>query len=101
MSKTRILPPAAALQDAWAATGSFSDDSPTTQNAERTMSRLAALRERQVSSEEDTDEQQYMQAASSAINSALRTLEIAHKGRSLNFDENKELRKRTSTPYKR
>ena len=90
MAKTALLPTVTAVRMAWAITGKFSDDRSKT---------IAAYVDNELKTVEDEaskagpEEKSYVTSAVATIRSSMRSLEIIHKGRELNFKENETLRK--------
>jgi len=75
----------------WALTGSFSDDEQSKQSAVLVEADLKDIKQR-AESETNEKEKNYIMNAMHVINSSLRSLETAFKGRQLNFEENEKLR---------
>ena len=108
--KTLLLPPSLALRVAWALTGEFSDDSRSQEMAKPVRARLNQIAETgkkengkqggekgQTGGQGDATnhtelERRYINWAITAIAASLRSLEIAYKGREINFKENETLR---------
>lgn len=90
MSQTFLLPPVSAVRMVWARTGMFSDDEHSKISAVLTEAALKNIRER---AEADDKERKYVNSAIATMDATLRSLDIIHKGRTLNFEENEKLRK--------
>ena len=90
MSQTFLLPPVSAVRMVWARTGMFSDDEHSKISAVLTEAALKNIRER---AEADDKERKYVNSAIATMDATLRSLDIIHKGRELNFEENEKLRK--------
>lgn len=110
--KTSLLPPISAVHIVWARTGAFSDDLQSQLAAASAETELKRIR-RQIEEEKnskksensstersrdsccnsiDAKEREYITNAITAMDAALRSLEIIHKSRELNFKENAEIR---------
>lgn len=90
MSQTFLLPPVSAVRMVWARTGMFSNDEHSKISAVLTEAALKNIRER---AEADDKERKYVNSAIATMDATLRSLDIIHKGRELNFEENEKLRK--------
>ena len=90
MLQTFLLPPVSAVRMVWARTGMFSDDEHSKISAVLTDAALKNIRER---AEADDKERKYVNSAIATMDATLRSLDIIHKGRELNFEENEKLRK--------
>lgn len=91
MSKTTLLPTVTAVRWVWAMTGKFSNDESSRTSAlyvEDTLSQI----EKEAQETTIPEEKSYVTAAVATMKSSLRNMEIAYKGRTLNFDENEKLR---------
>ena len=89
---TRFLPPVVGVKLAWAITGFFSAQEASQDNANGAWQDLKAIRE-EVAKNGSDEEKQYVSASISALDSTLRTLDVAHKFMKENIDENQKLRK--------
>lgn len=90
MSQTFLLPPVSAIRMVWARTGMFSNDEHSKISAVLTEAALKNIGER---AEADDKERKYVNSAIATMEATLRSLDIIHKGRNLNFEENEKLRK--------
>lgn len=90
MSQTFLLPPVSAVRMVWARTGMFSDDEHSKIAAVLTEAALKNIRKR---AEADDKERKYVNSAIATMDATLRSLDIIHKGRTINFKENAKLRK--------
>lgn len=90
MSQTFLLPPVSAVRMVWARTGMFSNDEHSKISAVLTEAALKNIRER---AEADDKERKYVNSAIATMDATLRSLDIIHKGRTINFEENEKLRK--------
>ncbi len=90
MSQTFLLPPVSAVRMVWARTGMFSNDEHSKISAVLTEAALKNIGER---AEADDKERKYVNSAIATMEATLRSLDIIHKGRNLNFEENEKLRK--------
>lgn len=84
-----LLPPVTAIRMVWALTGKFSDNEESKITATLTEAILKSIQER---ADKDEREREYVSSAVAAMYATLRTLDIIHKGRELNFKENEKLR---------
>lgn len=89
---TRFLPPVVGTKLAWAITGFFSAQEASQDNANSAWQDLKAIKE-DVAKIGSDKEKQYVSASISALDSTLRTLDIAHKFMKENIKENESLRK--------
>lgn len=110
--KTSLLPPISAVHMVWARTGAFSNDLQSQISAASAETELKRIR-RQVEEKNNSkksensnteasrdsccssiaaEEREYIINAITAMDAALRGLEIIHKSRELNFKENGEIR---------
>ena len=90
MSQTFLLPPVSAVRMIWARTGMFSNDTDSKNLAALTEAALKNIKDR---AEADDKERKYVDCAIATMDATLRSLDIIHKGRTLNFEENEKLRK--------
>ncbi|NIO29516.1 MAG: hypothetical protein GTO29_13295 [Candidatus Latescibacteria bacterium] len=88
-SMTSLLPPITAVRIAWARTGAFSNDTSSQKYASMVE---ASLKDIKAEAEKNKTEKKYTLNAIAAIDTSLRSLEIVHKGRDLNFEDNEKLR---------
>jgi hypothetical protein len=91
MPKTALLPTVTAIRMVWAMTGKFSDDQPSQTMATYVEDTLKGI-ENQAAGV-SAEEQSYVTSAIATMKASLRSLETAHKGRDLNFEENEKLRR--------
>jgi hypothetical protein len=90
LKKTSIVSPTMAVELVWAATGKFSNDSSSQMLATSIPSREQL--ESKAKDSNDPDEIKYTNQALAFMDASLRNIEIAYKGRELNFEENRKLR---------
>lgn len=90
MTKTSVLSPTQAVNLVWAATGKFSNDDNSRMMATNIPTREAIKDEAAASN--NPNEIAYVKQSLTFMDAALRNIEIAYKGRELNFEENKKLR---------
>ncbi len=86
---TTLLSPFIGIRLAWAITGKFSNDETSKVSATVAEQALKSIR---TEAAKDPKEGQYVAQSEAAIEASMRSLEIIHKGRELNFEENKKLR---------
>ena len=91
ITSTTLLSPLAAVNLAWAMTGSFADDEESKQNSSRAQVTMNEIKEN-AEKEPSGKEAEYIRYAIAAIEANLRSIETVYKGRQLNFDENEKLR---------
>lgn len=89
MSTTSLLPPVSAVRMVWARTGLFSDDEHSKQSTVLVEEALKNIKER---AQSDEKENKYVISTIATMDSSLRSLDTAYKGRQLNFEENEKLR---------
>lgn len=95
--KTSVLSPISAVEMVWALTATASEEDYSTDVAGHIDEKLKQILE---SHGDHFQEKEYLTGAEAAIAAARRSLEIIYKGRKLNFDENKELRKESLKAFK-
>lgn len=91
MAQTKLLPPVTAIRIAWARTGEFSDDDQSKVNAkivENDLKTIIDLADKQP----DENEKMYVRNASALMDACARNLDIIHKKRELDFEENNKIR---------
>lgn len=91
MSQTFLLSPVSAVRMVWARTGMFSNDEHSKISAVLTEAALKSIKDR--AEADNDDERRYINSAIATMDATLRSLDIIHKGRELNFEENEKLRK--------
>ncbi len=89
MSATSLLPPFSAVRMAWALTGAFSNDEHSKHSAVLVESWLKDIKQL---AEKQSAEKEYVFNTIACMESSLRSLDTAYKGRQLNFEENEKLR---------
>jgi len=89
MAYTKLLPPTTAVRLLWARTGIFSDDQRSNSSAVVAESDLNSIKAR---AETDEQEKLYVPEVLATLNAAFRNLDIIHKKREMNFQENQSLR---------
>jgi len=89
MAHTKLLPPAMAVRLLWARTGLFSDDERSNSSAVIAEGDLNSIKAR---AETDDQEKLYVLGVLATLNAAFRNLDIIHKKREMNFQENQSLR---------
>jgi hypothetical protein len=98
MVQTNLLPPVTAVRIVWALTGEFSDDEHSKINAKlvednlKTIKDLAEQQKDKDGKIAETEETIYVRQAIALIDACVRNLDIIHKKRQLDFQENNELR---------
>lgn len=89
---TTYLSPVTATHIAWALTGGFTKGNSKIK-AELAEAQLNEIRQLAISERKTNEEEfEYVNGVYAAINAVRRSLEVAYKGRELNFKENEELR---------
>ncbi|MDF0592330.1 hypothetical protein P0O24_01865 [Methanotrichaceae archaeon M04Ac] len=92
LTKTSILPPFTAVRMVWAQTGASSDDEQSQITATLVKNSMKNIREKAEADGVNENEKEYVLSALATMESSLRNLDIAYKGRTLNFEENEKLR---------
>ena len=87
---TSLLPPLSAVRMAWALTGAFAKEDPSTRAAQAVENRLKYIIDR--AERATKKENKYVLNTIACIESSMRSLDTAYKGRNLNFQENEKLR---------
>ncbi len=87
---TSLLPPLSAVRMAWALTGAFANEDPSTRAAQTVENRLKHIIER--AGKANKKENEYVLNAIACVEASMRSLDTVYKGRQLNFQENEKLR---------
>lgn len=92
MAKTALLPTVTAVRMVWAMTGRFSNDEPSKTMALYVDDELKSIEAQAQAQGTSPEEKSYVTSTIATMKASLRSLDIAYKGRTLNFQENEKLR---------
>ncbi|MBU1243342.1 hypothetical protein KJ612_09085 [Myxococcota bacterium] len=90
MPKTALLPSVTAIRMVWSMTGLFSNDTTSIAMAQYVENSLKSIEDQ--AQQAAPEEKAYITGAIAAMKASLRSLDTAYKGRTLNFEENEQLR---------
>lgn len=90
-TQTNLLPPVTVVRIVWALTGAFSDDENSKLNAKLVEDQIKSIKD-EAEKQTDENEKIYVRNAIVLVDASVRNMDIIHKKRSLDFQENNELR---------